>query len=155
MKCVNLVGLQLLVLMYILWAESKIRLAMWQFSIIPLTRFMVSFWDRILHTYQFVCCFTIKNRFPDLIINLAIYFCLNFMKESVLGLYLPHIYTEKSFRNIIKSSWNQIVSTVFRLVLIQTDFRLDPNQSENDKWNLISVWFDIILERFLCVRVFA
>ena len=48
------------------------------------------------------------------------------------------LYTEKYFRNIIKSTRNQIVFTIFRLILIQTDVRLVPNQSENDKYNLIS-----------------
>ena len=47
-------------------------------------------------------------------------------------------HTEKSFRNIIKSTRNQIVFTIFRLIWIQTDVRLDPNQSEIGKYNLIS-----------------
>ena len=40
----------------------------------------------------------------------------------------PH--TEKSFRNLIKSNWNQIVFTIFRLILI---------------------WFNKIWKRFVCV----
>ena len=42
---------------------------------------------------------------------------------------------------IIKSSWNQIVFIIFRLILIQADVRLVLNQSENGKYNLISGWF--------------
>ena len=45
---------------------------------------------------------------------------------------------EKSFLNLAKSTGNQIVLTIFQLIWIQTDFRLDPNQSENGKYNLIS-----------------
>ena len=33
----------------------------------------------------------------------------------------------------IFSTLNQIVFAIFRLIWIQTDVRLDPNQSENDK----------------------
>ena len=61
------------------------------------------------------------------------------------------IHTEKSFRNLIKSTWNQIVFTIFRLIWIQTDVRLDPNQSENGKYNLISDWLNKIKKKILCV----
>ena len=62
-----------------------------------------------------------------------------------------YMHTEKSFRNLIKSNWNQIVLTIFRLICSQTDVRLVPNQSENGKFNLISVaeaviaaaWFEL------------
>ena len=54
----------------------------------------------------------------------------------------------QSFRNIIKSTGNQVVFTIFWLILIQTDLRLDPNQSENGEYNLISGWFNKIS---LCV----
>ena len=40
-------------------------------------------------------------------------------------------HTEKISRNFIKSNWNQIVFTIFRLIWIRTDVRLVPNQSEN------------------------
>ena len=47
---------------------------------------------------------------------------------------------EKRFRNLIKSTPNQIVFTIFRLIWIQTDCaRLDPNRSENGQYNLILV----------------
>ena len=45
--------------------------------------------------------------------------------------------TEKSYRNLVKPTRNQIVFTIFRLIWIQTDDRLDPNRSENSKYNLI------------------
>ena len=51
------------------------------------------------------------------------------------------MHTEKSFQNHIKSNWNQIVFTIFRLKWNRTVVRLFPNQSENDKYNLISVSF--------------
>ena len=46
--------------------------------------------------------------------------------------------TEKSFRNLIKSTRNQIAFTIFRLIWNQTDVRLDLDQSENGKYNLIA-----------------
>ena len=59
-------------------------------------------------------------------------------------------------RNIIKSNRNQIVFIIFRLTWNQTDsVRLVPNQSENGKYNLISVWLNKISIRFLYVRVRA
>ena len=61
------------------------------------------------------------------------------------------IHTEKHFQNLIKSTRNQIVFTIFRLIWIQTEDRLDPNQSENGKYNLISGWFNKISKIFLCV----
>ena len=57
---------------------------------------------------------------------------------------------EKSYRNLIKLNQNQIVFTTFRLIWNQMDVRLVPNQSENDKYNLISVWFNMIPKIFLC-----
>ena len=57
----------------------------------------------------------------------------------------PRMHTEKSFRNLVKSNRNQIVFTIFRLIWNQ----MVPNQSENGKWNLISVWFNKITERFI------
>ena len=60
--------------------------------------------------------------------------------------------TEKSFRNLIKSTRNQIVFTISRLIWNRTDIRLVPNQSENGKYSLISVWLNKISKRFLCVR---
>ena len=40
--------------------------------------------------------------------------------------------THKSFFNLVKSTRNQIVFTICRLIWIQTDtVRLDPNHSEN------------------------
>ena len=49
------------------------------------------------------------------------------------------IHIEKTFRNVVISDRNQIVFTIFRLIWNQKDVRLDPNQSENGKYNLISV----------------
>ena len=46
---------------------------------------------------------------------------------------------EKTYRNLIDSNRYQIVFTILRLIWIQTDcVRMDPNQTENDKYNLIS-----------------
>ena len=53
-------------------------------------------------------------------------------------------YTEKSFRNLVKSTRNQILFTIFRLIWNKTGVHLDPYQSENGKYNLISVWFNKI-----------
>ena len=59
--------------------------------------------------------------------------------------------TDKSFRNFIKSNQNQIILTIFQLIWIETNVYLVPNQSENGKYNLISVWFKNTSKRFLCV----
>ena len=58
------------------------------------------------------------------------------------------IHTEKFFRNIIKSTRNQIVFTIFRLMWIQTD----TVQSVHGKYNLISGCFNKIPEKILCVN---
>ena len=49
-----------------------------------------------------------------------------------------HTQRQTSFRNLIKSTRNQIVFTILRLIWNRTDVRLDPNQLENGKYNLIS-----------------
>ena len=69
------------------------------------------------------------------------------------------MHTEKFFfRYLIRSTRIQIVFTIFRLIWIQTDVHLDPNQwqiqTENGKYNLISVWFNKISEKILCVYAF-
>ena len=51
-----------------------------------------------------------------------------------------------------KSTRNQIVYTIFRLIWNQTQVCLVPNQSENGTYNLISGWFNKISKRFLCVH---
>ena len=61
------------------------------------------------------------------------------------------LHIQNSFRNLIISNWNQIVHIIFRLIWNQTDVRLVPNQSANDIYNLISVWFNEISKRILYV----
>ena len=54
--------------------------------------------------------------------------------------------------NLIESTWNQIVFTIFRLIWIQANVRLDPNQSKNGNYNLISGCFNKIQIDFsLCI----
>ena len=70
------------------------------------------------------------------------FFCTNLSHSanthcSIISYYYA-IHAEKYFQNLIKSTRNQIVFTIFRLIWNQTDIRLDPNQSENGKYNLIS-----------------
>ena len=62
-----------------------------------------------------------------------------------------YVHTEEFFRNLIKSTRNQIVFTIFRLIWNQTDVRLVINQSENGKYNLISVWYNKISKKYICV----
>ena len=62
--------------------------------------------------------------------------------------YSSPAHTEKYFLNLVELTRNQIVFTIFRLIWIQTGFRLDPNQSENGKYNLISGWFNNIWNYF-------
>ena len=52
------------------------------------------------------------------------------------------VHTEKSFRIRIKLNRNQIVFTLFRLIWIQTEVRLDPNQLVN------AIWIRVDLIRF-------
>ena len=61
-------------------------------------------------------------------------------------------HSQKTFWNLIISNRNHIVFTLFRLIWIQTDVCLVPNQTENIKYNLFSGWFDKISKRFLCVN---
>ena len=47
-------------------------------------------------------------------------------------------YTQGNFfLNLVESTRNQIVFTMHQLIWNQTEVRLDPNQSENGKYNLI------------------
>ena len=59
-------------------------------------------------------------------------------------------------RMFSESTRNQIVFTMRRLILIQTDVHLDPNQSVHVKYNLISGWFSKISKIFLslCLATF-
>ena len=52
---------------------------------------------------------------------------------------LMNIHTEKSLRNLIKSTRYQIVFTIFRMIWNQTEVRFVPNQSVHGKYNQISV----------------
>ena len=63
---------------------------------------------------------------------------------------MMHRYTQ---RNLIKSKQNQIVFTIFRLILNQTDASLVLNQSVHGKHNLISGRFNKISKRFICVHL--
>ena len=71
------------------------------------------------------------------------------VRQPFLSNFLPTRYTEIYFRNLIKSTRNQIIFTIFRLIWNQTDVRLDPNQSKDGKYNLISGLFDKILNNFV------
>ena len=48
------------------------------------------------------------------------------------------LHKEKTFCNLVNSNQNQMVVTIFGVIRIQTDVRLDLIQSENGKYNLIS-----------------
>ena len=48
-----------------------------------------------------------------------------------------NVHTGKSFRNIIKPNRNQIVLTIFRLIWIQTDVRLDPNRDNEGLMDIL------------------
>ena len=51
--------------------------------------------------------------------------------------YCAFLHTEKYFRNLVKSTWNHIVFTIFRLIWNQAQVRLVSNQSVHGKYNLI------------------
>ena len=52
-------------------------------------------------------------------------------------------------RNLFKPKSDCIYH--FPIDLDPKDVRLDPNQSENSKYNLISLWFKEISKRYICV----
>ena len=62
-------------------------------------------------------------------------------------------HAEKSFLNLIKSNRNHIVFTILRSIWNQTDVRLIPNQLEDSKYNLISVWLNKIWKIFVSVHI--
>ena len=64
--------------------------------------------------------------------------------------FLRAVYTQ---RNLIKSTRNQIVFTILRLIWHQMDVRLVPNQSKNFKYNLISeIRFDLTrFRKYFCM----
>ena len=61
--------------------------------------------------------------------------------------------TEKSCLNLFKSNRTRIVFKIILLIWNQTGFCLVPNQSENGKYKVISVSFNNIQTRFLCVYI--
>ena len=85
----------------------------------------------------------------------CIYNTTNRNLQHVLAYYRQlYVYgqPEKSFLNLVKLNRNRIVFTIFWLIWRQTEVRWVPNQSENCKYNLISVWFNKIPKRFLYVH---
>ena len=58
---------------------------------------------------------------------------------------------QKYSLNLVESTRNRIVFTIFRFILNWTDVCLDLNKPENGKYNLISGWFSKTSEKFLCV----
>ena len=82
--------------------------------------------------------------------------CLLFTWFPALRLLLhikQNVHAEKSVQNLIKSTRNQIVFIMHRLISKQTDVCLVPNQPENGECNLISVWFNKIPKRYLFVCI--
>ena len=63
----------------------------------------------------------------------------------------PIHYTQRNLCEILLNQTETRLVTIFQLIWNQTDVRLVPNQSENEKYNLTSVWFNKISKRFLCV----
>ena len=104
------------------------------------SHFLSFFWCRGF------CC-TYSSSFFN---SLHLHFMILFHPLILVDFLRYTLRTEKYFRNLIKSNWNQIVFTSLWLIWNQTDFRLYPNQSENGKYNLISVWFNKNSKRFLC-----
>ena len=76
-----------------------------------------------------------RSIMTDIVINEAAIECFAKMFTEYSGM---QVHIDNFFRNLIKSTRNQIVFTIFQLTWIQTDVRLDTNQSENGQYNLIS-----------------
>ena len=83
--------------------------------------------------------FQIKQKIPHTNLNTM---HLVWLKKPAMDCSCNH--TQKSFRNLVKSNRSLILFTIFRFIWNQPDLRLVPNQSENSKCNLISVWFNNI-----------
>ena len=101
-------------------------------------------------SFTFMCKFTLNKITLPAHREMDSFFLSNWAVYDCAEVF-PCIHTEKSFRSLIKSTRNQIVFTIFRMILNQTNVRLVPNQSENGKYNLVSGWFNNIVKRFLCV----
>ena len=71
--------------------------------------------------------------------------------DCKIFLHVPPQPIEIYFLNVFKSTENQIVFTIFRLIWNKNDFHFDQNQSENGKYNLILGWFNKIQKRFICM----
>ena len=67
-------------------------------------------------------------------------------------IHVPQNTGREIFSNCIESNRDQIVFTIFRLIWNQINVCLDPNQSQNGKYNLISGGFIKILNTFLCAQ---
>ena len=62
------------------------------------------------------------------------------------------IYINRSYINSERK--NVWITSHLRLIWNQTDVQLIPNESENGRYNLISVWINTISKRFLCALDF-
>jgi len=95
------------------------------------------FWANIQSMYNLFQCKMVPNN--------------SYLCKIMVKIMHHTLHTEKSFWNRVKSNWNQIVFIIFWLIWNQMKFCLVPNQSENDIYSLISVWFDKIPKKNISV----
>ena len=112
---------------------------------------------------DFVCPINIVSRlYIYIYIYIKIYYCLVYLHyfptssgNNILNNHVNFVSknTNEYFWNLVKTNRNQIGFTIFWLIISnQTDIRLVPNLSENDKYDRIFlVWFNKIPKIFLCV----
>ena len=64
-----------------------------------------------------------------IILNIIIIICItnNIINTEVDALPCENVHIQKYFRNLVESTRNQIVFTIFRLIWYETDVRLIPN----------------------------
>ena len=78
---------------------------------------------------------------------------VGFLWHEIIIWKLFRIHTQKSTSDYCLFNQYQIIFAIFRLISNQMEFRLVQNQSENAKYNLISVSFTRIRGRLFCAPV--
>ena len=101
--------------------------------------------------WKLCCADGNKKKFHDTETRLEFFFIFSSLR-FIKCLGCVHAEREESFLNLVQLNLIWIVYISFRLIWNQTDVRLVSSQSKNDKYSLISVWFNEISGRFFCVH---
>ena len=107
--------------------------------------------DKYLYSYNYGMRKEVWQRISVTLLIVSIVPLCSIFRFTIFSSPGNRCFAQKYFWNLIKSNRNQIVFIIFRLIWNETNIRLVPDQSENDKYNLIWIWFNKISKRFLCV----